>query len=529
MAWLPQLFLLGLAFVLARWVQAPTVALAGLGAITAGVLLQSRTGRAAYAITIVGSIAMWASVFGTGVTWSLYFLAPASLIFLALAVSRFRVKDASLKPRLNFLAAQWLLAGSVMWLGAGYAHNEKFVFFTGLAAVIGSLLIWRFAFPWSALAAQSLSTLILLLIGLPMVDAVLRPHSATVQAGNCQRYYSFNAAKGDPEAFGRWEEFYTTQFDKLGTALFTPAPGTSLPFRLQPGASTVFINCPISVNSRGFRGSEFSNPKSDVYRIVALGESTTFGMTVQRGDKPWPEVLEQLIHERLKTRKPVEVINAGVPAYSIVNNVSRLHGEILPLQPDMIISYHGANAFTMLDASVLPPLGPPPPIYRERPLKIAANLEHKLRMALFRRAALKLGSRAANSFKTGDPLQTPYAAAYRQLIGWSRSNGVKLALANYSMAVNKESPQNVIDFYQGGGSRAAYGFMRANAVHSEIARGLAAENPGVCFIDTHPRLDGDHEKFIDLIHFTGEGDRQLAENVFAGISNTLARDLSPAP
>ncbi len=187
MGWLPQLFLLGLAFILARWVEAPLIALAGLGAITAGALLQSRAGRAAYAISVAGSIAMWASVFGEGVTWSLYFLAPAALIFLALAVSRLREKDASLKPRWTFLAAQWLLAGSAMWLGAGYAHNENAVFFTGLAAVIASLLIWRFAFPWGALAAQSLSTLILLLIGLPIVDAVVRPNSGrTVKAGNCQ-------------------------------------------------------------------------------------------------------------------------------------------------------------------------------------------------------------------------------------------------------------------------------------------------------------------------------------------------------
>jgi hypothetical protein len=94
------------------------------------------------------------------------------------------------------------------------------------------------------------------------------------------------------------------------------------------------------------------------------------------------------------------------------------------------------------------------------------------------------------------------------------------------MAVNTASDPKVIDFYRGGGTRAAYGFMRANAVHSLIVSQLAAEHPEVCFVDTHPHLDGEHEKFIDLIHLTGEGERQLAENMFAGISNVLQKDLA---
>jgi hypothetical protein len=42
---------------------------------------------------------------------------------------------------------------------------------------------------------------------------------------------------------------------------------------------------------------------------------------------------------------------------------------------------------------------------------------------------------------------------------------------------------------------------------------------------THPHLDGGHENFIDTIHFSPEGERQMAENVFVGISNVLKEDL----
>jgi hypothetical protein len=127
------------------------------------------------------------------------------------------------------------------------------------------------------------------------------------------------------------------------------------------------MSCPISINSLGFRGPEISASKDGAYRIVVLGESTTFGMTLQPEDQPWPEVLEQIIRQRLKTRRPVQVINAGVPAYTSTTIFSRLPGEILPLQPDMIISYHGANGFHMIDSSVLPPVGPAPPVTRNVP------------------------------------------------------------------------------------------------------------------------------------------------------------------
>jgi lysophospholipase L1-like esterase len=284
------------------------------------------------------------------------------------------------------------------------------------------------------------------------------------------------------------------------------------------------VRSPISINSLGFRGPEIARDKDGAYRIVVLGESTTFGMTLQPEDKPWPEVLEQIIRQRLKSRRPVQVINAGVPAYTLRHNLSRLSGEILPLQPDMIISYHGANGFRMIDSSMLPAMGPVPPVYQERPIKLAAEAEHRLRMLIFQYQARRRYASAAPPAAL--PLETDYAAAYRQLIQCARTNGIRLALANFSMAVNQASDPRVIDFYQGGGSRAAYGFIPANAAHSLIVSQLAAEYPEVCFVDTHPHLDGEHEKFIDLIHFTGEGDRQLAENMFAGIRQILEQDLA---
>jgi lysophospholipase L1-like esterase len=529
-----QTLLLACILRLALWVRLPGAALAGFGLAAVALLApafapqaaRARMEGAALAALWMGSLTLWVTVALAGIAWDFYFAALAGLMAGAIWLEARDTAGAIWKGRWNAAVMAWLLCGALIWLGAGYFQNQPGGFYAGLLAMLAVLALCRGWFRWGAAGAQTLNTLILLLVGLPIVDRVFQAQSRiAVRPETCRLYYSYDAAKGDPEAFARWEEFYTSQFDRLGHDIFTNSANSRPHFRLRPGSRGRMMNCPISINSLGFRGPEFSASKDGAYRIVALGESTTFGMTLQPDDKPWPEMLEQIIRQHWPTRRPVQVINAGVPTYSLQDSLDRLPREILPLQPDLIISYHGANGFHMLDNSVLPPLGPAPPAYQERPIKLAADAEHRLRLLWFRHRALR---REVPVVPPGaHPMSTPYAAIYRELIQCARTNHVRLALANFSMAVNQASDPKVIDFYRGGGTRAAYGFMRANAVHSLILSQLAAEHPEVCFIDTHPHLDGEHEKFIDLIHFTGEGDRQLATNIFAGIRYILQQDLAP--
>jgi hypothetical protein len=51
------------------------------------------------------------------------------------------------------------------------------------------------------------------------------------------------------------------------------------------------------------------------------------------------------------------------------------------------------------------------------------------------------------------------------------------------------------------------------------------EYKDITLVDTHPNLDGDTDKFLDMMHFTRSGDRQMAETMFAGITNVLSKDL----
>ena len=71
--------------------------------------------------------------------------------------------------------------------------------------------------------------------------------------------------------------------------------------------------------------------------------------------------------------------------------------------------------------------------------------------------------------------------------------------------------------------------MKANVAHTEMLQQLCVQHPEATYLDTHPKLDGCTEMFIDLGHFTQPGRERLAENIFAGLRPVLEQELSLAP
>jgi lysophospholipase L1-like esterase len=257
---------------------------------------------------------------------------------------------------------------------------------------------------------------------------------------------------------------------------------------------------------------------------VTIGESTTFGITINPEDRPWSEWLEQLIKERLHPSRPVQVINAGVPGYRLDHNLRRFAADILPLEPDMVISYHGINGFCLLNDTLPSMVGPPPTPYRQRPLRLLADVEYKLKLLAFRE---KRTPRLARSPGLEiDLLKNPYAECYQQLIDIAHTNRFRLVLANFSMAVNKDSSPAVSKFYQVG-YPATPRLVEANVLHTAMVRTLATKYPRVSFIDTQHGLDGKCENFLDLVHFSPEGDRKMADVIFEGIKPLLEMEMTP--
>ena len=530
-----KLLLFTCAVLMSYWVAMPPFALVALtvcgivdlDASVAAIRGDSRTGP--WRLIIVWSCTLLAPL---GLFFAnresenreLFFMVATWLVAGSFLGTSYLCGKGEVRRRWMALSLVWALWGTLTCFMLGYLQNRTLEFYIGLALSIGLLLAAKCFLRLPAVAVLSIHTLLILAVLLPLTEIVFRPrYRIEANPEAAKKYYSYTIAKKDSRAFARWWAYYGEQWQKLERNLYVRDGATTRAYHLRPGSEYVMFRSRISINSKGFRGKEISENKGTAYRIVALGESTTFGATLRPEDKPWPEVLEQLIQEQLKPGRPVEVINAGVPGWTLQENLRRLSTDILPLKPDMIVSYHGFNGFHWWYGSISPPNGPALPRQQERPIQLLANAEYGLQMFLYKRRLGRKG--ASDSPPSPNPsLEGVYADLYRQLIKAARTNGIKLVLGTFSMAANSRSDPEIVAFY-----RSAFGFVHqqisANELHSALVHKLAQDHPEVLFVDTRPKLDGEHEKFIDLIHLTQEGRQQLAENFFEGLRDVLSQEL----
>lgn len=424
-------------------------------------------------------------------------------------------------------ALAWLLVGTVLWVAGAYAQDIYGPFYAGLGITIGVSLLCLAWFRLPLLLIQAILTLMLLCIGLPIAEIIAHPPDHIPKDPHILKQYSnYALARKRPAAFEAWWNCFWNQWLDLSRAVIVLDPKGPIHLHLRPNSHGTLIDSHISINSRGFRGAEIPAEKGNTYRIVALGESTTFGFTINAQDRPWPEMLQQFIRERLNLSRPVEVINAGIPSADLPLNLSRFPAQILPLHPDMIICYHGFNCFHLLDSALPRASGKPPPAYHERPLRLLADCEYRLKLMLYRRA--HTAGLVAHHPTFSNLMNSKLARAYSELIRIAQTNHIRLVLANFSMAANESSPEEQIEFFRPR-TPAPYWVVKANMANTQLVRRLAEQHPEVTFVDTHPHLDGQPGQFLDLIHFLHPGEVQMAENVFEGIEPLLERELGLEP
>jgi lysophospholipase L1-like esterase len=93
----------------------------------------------------------------------------------------------------------------------------------------------------------------------------------------------------------------------------------------------------------GYRSDESPLEKPDgVYRIVALGGSSTYDVSIDDNAATFTAQLEKLLKEDYGYQN-VQVINAGVPGYNSWEMLVNLEFRVLELDPDLVIIYEGVN------------------------------------------------------------------------------------------------------------------------------------------------------------------------------------------
>lgn len=97
------------------------------------------------------------------------------------------------------------------------------------------------------------------------------------------------------------------------------------------------------INAEGMRGAAVPLERTPgVPRIMVVGGSTTFDTFVSGDEKTWPARLQAEL-TRLRGGHRVEVINAGVPGYRLLDNIIRLQTELYRFRPDVIVYYEAHN------------------------------------------------------------------------------------------------------------------------------------------------------------------------------------------
>ena len=125
-------------------------------------------------------------------------------------------------------------------------------------------------------------------------------------------------------------------------------------YRMRPGTDRRVINTVnrrelerghkvrLKANSLGFRSGELPRRKApQTYRIVFLGDSTTFGWGVEAEER-----FSERLAARLNARRDgmrYEVINLGIPGYTSWHGRKAFEHFALPWSPDLVIMSFGAN------------------------------------------------------------------------------------------------------------------------------------------------------------------------------------------
>jgi len=108
-----------------------------------------------------------------------------------------------------------------------------------------------------------------------------------------------------------------------------------LGYSLKPNLKTSFQGHLLLTNSRGLRDREYNINKKPYLRVLALGDSFTFGEGVEIEDT-FVKVLERNLKKRYPG-KQIEVINAGVPGYGNDQELQFLKDEGKNYKPDLVL------------------------------------------------------------------------------------------------------------------------------------------------------------------------------------------------
>lgn len=284
------------------------------------------------------------------------------------------------------------------------------------------------------------------------------------------------------------------------------SPNHHICYKLAPNAPSMAMRGPH--NSLGFRGPEPVEKSKDWIRIVCLGGSTTYGTRNANESECWPRRLEAILREQ---HPKIEVINAGVPAYTSAESLQSFREEILPLKPDIVIFYGGYNdVMPRFCPSFRSDYGHYRKAWVQTPLEAPAPFSGLALLAIFQKrlynnpAPVLLRQLVGREHNETEQIETQAfdsssPAAFRRnvrtIADTARGSGMHVLLATQSLY----PPLLFVDFVQ---PRARF-FETGMREHAEAMRAVAKEtNTPLADLES---IIKDRAAFDDVVHHTALG------------------------
>jgi lysophospholipase L1-like esterase len=302
----------------------------------------------------------------------------------------------------------------------------------------------------------------------------------------------------------------------------------------------------VHTDSLGLRGRPVALARRPgTVRILADGGSTTFDATVSADDSTWPAQLARLLEDNHGAGS-VEVLNAGVPGFAVIDNLIRLQTELFRLKPDIIILLPGHN--DLYYALVSAPPGDPTTPGAAGPSTPWGNwlARHSLlygKLEAARRAVVATWIPGAWVSPGRDPARADSAIAegadqfHRDLTSYvliAKQAGARVILVEpVQVSGSLEAPRDSLE-------RTAWENAFAGVPADVVFQGYAeyrrvmrqvAEEQGIVFIATGGwGVEG--AELYDLgdpIHLVDEGARRFAEHLAGTIDSLALLEVPSAP
>jgi len=295
------------------------------------------------------------------------------------------------------------------------------------------------------------------------------------------------------------------------------------------------------LNSQGFRGPEIDPTRP---RIATWGASETFGL-YESPDQEYPRQLERLLAARCPGPDSWQVVNLALPGSSLSGGLKAFDQALAAVRPALILIYPSLansalnplmreqaearrprSAAAPAASPPATPAGPPWPKFESRLAgrlsEIAKNAAPEWLLTAVRQVFIWRATRQGPVYdRIPDAALTRFRAELAEVVDRAERAGVRPVLVTHANRfghqIRPEDRPQLIAWRRFYPLLREEGFLDMEKRLNDVIRHLAADR-GLILIDAARMIPPGGRSFVEFVHFTDEGARQMAQALADGLA-----------